>query len=122
MIDHQQQNGRFTVLLYKHLRRNYLAKFNNTLQEASLHDCSQSYIKALKFINNNNKMSDFVIFNKTSQEASLCDPYKIQRSRLINNNKMADFLLCLKPSLKLKGKFNEMLQEGSLQDPYKNTT
>ena len=52
-----------TLLFFKVLLWIYLAKFNKTYQEASLHDTVQLNNKALLFIcNKSNKMPDFLLF------------------------------------------------------------
>ena len=79
-------NNKMANLLFCFLNHlwNYQAKFNETLQEAALHNSLQNYNKASRLTNNNNKIADFLFcfnkhllwnylvkFNETLQEASL---------------------------------------------------
>ena len=126
-----------------HLLWNYVAKFIETSQEASLGVPLKENKNEWSWLisnNNNNKMAYFLFcfkkhllwnyqfkFKETLQEASLGEPQQKYNkgSRLIinnnnnsNNNKMADFLFCFKNiSWNYQSKLNEALQEASLGEP-----
>ena len=75
-------NNKIADLLFpfhKHLLWNYKAKFNETAQEASLHDPLQKYNKRLQlFNNNNNKMVGFLFYLKKFISSETTIPHSMK--------------------------------------------
>ena len=83
LINNNNNNKMADFLFYfkKHLW-NYMAKFNETLQEASLGDPLQKYNSGSRLINNNsNKMADFLFcFKNISYETTIPNSRKLYRN------------------------------------------